>query len=237
MRCSPPLFASAQPCSSFHGQKIQRACISDPVMGSNWSAPRSFCQILPSEFPSSASYLKELQLRAGIKIGKKKTDIWTMPRDQTLWIWWLLHCLLLPWQRWKHWYVGLCGCRLASKRLASCFGINMLEFGDEFVCAESFGTGESKVLKLLILQHYMKQEVLPPRSGPQQYWTAWKGASGIGLKKSDAWWASLACLLPTEIRPRTDDTCSKRTGQRALCSVHSWCASCYLSSMSIHSVL
>ena len=68
----PPLFASAQPCSSFHGQKIQRACISDPVMGSNWSAPRSFCQILPSEFPSSASYLKELQLRAGIKIGKKK---------------------------------------------------------------------------------------------------------------------------------------------------------------------
>ena len=114
----PPLFASAQPCSSFHGQKMQRACISDPVMGSNWSAPRSFCQILPSELPSSASYLKELQLRAGTKIGKKKTDIWTMPRDQTLWIWWLLHCLLLPWQRWKHWYVGLCGCRLASKRLA-----------------------------------------------------------------------------------------------------------------------
>ena len=68
----PPLFASAQPCSSFHGQKMQRACISDPVMGSNWSAPRSFCQILPSELPSSASYLKELQLRAGTKIGKKK---------------------------------------------------------------------------------------------------------------------------------------------------------------------
>ena len=58
---------------------------------------------------------------------------------------------------------------LSARKQASGFGINMLEFGDEFVCAESFGTGESKVLKLLILQHYMKQEVLPPRSGPQQY--------------------------------------------------------------------
>ena len=114
-------------------------------------------------------------------------------------------------------------CVAVGWQQASGFAITMLDYGDEFVCAESFGTRESKVLKLFLIQHNMiKQQVLPPHSGPHQYGTyVGKGASGIRLKEcADAWWASLACLLP-EIRPRTDDMCSQRTDQRALCSVHS----------------